>query len=247
MTRAEALRDHVTRLIAYIGIIVVAMLAMGLSTSSASDTIAPHADAVRYGFGIVFLVLALVGYIEDRVSMTRSVRNYALFLFFGSSFFLLGIPNVIFQEQDYFSSGIGIQALGIFLLFLATGTSQPESDDFGSSEVGTSHPTEREPEEKFRLFHKISSMLRDAPPPVRRAWQEGWTEIEFYPNGYHTMDSCGCCFTGHPAGWYGMCPESVRVGNVRFTGIFRWRFICDPDGGQKRETPKDYSLCDSPD
>lgn len=100
-------------------------------------------------------------------------------------------------------------------------------------------------QEKFALIQKISRMLRDAPQPVRRAWQEGWTDIVCYPDGYHTIDSCGCCSTGHPAGWYGMCPVSVQMGNTLIIGISEWRFICDPNGGQDHKTPKDYTLCDS--
>lgn len=101
-------------------------------------------------------------------------------------------------------------------------------------------------QKKFAFFWEISRMLRDGPYPVRRAWQEGWTDIKFYPHGYHTMDhSCGCCFEGHPAGWYGMCPVSVQMGSTLITGTSEWRFICDPNGGQDRKTPKDYTLCDS--
>lgn len=84
--------------------------------------------------------------------------------------------------------------------------------------------------EKFALIQEISAMLREAPRPVRRAWQEGWTDIVCYPDGYHTTDSCGCCSTGHSAGWYGMCPVSVQMGNTLITGISEWRFICGPNG-----------------
>lgn len=99
--------------------------------------------------------------------------------------------------------------------------------------------------EKFAIIQEISRMLRDAPQPVRRAWREGWTDIELRPNTYHTPDSCGCCFEGHSAGWYGMCPVPVQMGNTLIIGISEWRFICDPNGGQNRKTPKDYTLCDS--
>lgn len=81
---------------------------------------------------------------------------------------------------------------------------------------------------KFRLFHRISSMLRDAPHPVRRAWQEGWTNIKHFPNGYDDPDWYHP--VSYPAGWYGMCPVSVRMGNTLITGISEWQFICGPNG-----------------
>lgn len=88
--------------------------------------------------------------------------------------------------------------------------------------------------EKFRLIQAISAMLHDAPSPVRRAWQEGWTGIAFYPNGYTSMDSCGCCFTDYPPGWYGYSTETRPDISKYFREEFlqKWEFICDPKGGQ---------------
>lgn len=74
--------------------------------------------------------------------------------------------------------------------------------------------------EKFRLIQEISHMLQTAPLPVRRAWRAGWAEIQFYPDGYDSVDPCCCCFTSHPPGWYGYCIEGS------------WTFICDPHGGK---------------
>lgn len=62
--------------------------------------------------------------------------------------------------------------------------------------------------EKWKLFHEISSFLDKAPVMVSTAWRAGWTNITHYPNGFSSMDSCGCCSTDHAPGWYGYPPRS---------------------------------------
>ena len=56
-------------------------------------------------------------------------------------------------------------------------------------------------------------MLRDAPHPVRRAWQEDWTDITNYPD----------------AGWYGERPIEFPMGNVHILTT-NWKRICGPNG-----------------
>ncbi len=68
-----------------------------------------------------------------------------------------------------------------------------------------------------------------APQKVKDAWcaNPDYTEIALHPRGYTTMDSCGCCFTEHPPGWY--------LGILRRTISFeyvQWSPICAPDGGE---------------
>lgn len=86
--------------------------------------------------------------------------------------------------------------------------------------------------EKFRLIQEISHMLQTAPPPVRRAWHAGWTDIEFFPDGYTSVFSCGCCFTDHPPGWYGYSTKNSLT------------FICDPHGGKDYVTDS-WDILDS--
>jgi hypothetical protein len=84
--------------------------------------------------------------------------------------------------------------------------------------------------EKFQLFHAISKMLREAPQEVREKWVvDKWTEVAFYPHGWYRHDSCGCCGTQYPPGWYGRTPQGSLS------------FIIGPDG--KKECPTD-SWCD---
>ncbi|MBP9751283.1 MAG: hypothetical protein KBD19_00290 [Candidatus Moranbacteria bacterium] len=78
--------------------------------------------------------------------------------------------------------------------------------------------------EKFALIQKISQMLREAPHPVHRAWQEGWTDIACYPDGYTTGDD-----TRRPSGWYGHRPVTWILAGFRLDST-QWNFICDPDG-----------------
>jgi hypothetical protein len=66
------------------------------------------------------------------------------------------------------------------------------------------------------------------PEPLRDAWiaDPEYTEIALYPNGWTSMDACGCCFTDHAPGWY--------LGKVRRTiagPCISWTPICAPDGG----------------
>lgn len=95
--------------------------------------------------------------------------------------------------------------------------------------------------EKFRLIREISSMLRDAPSAVRRAWQDGWTDIGFYPKGYTSMDSCGCCGTDHPTGWYGYSTEIIPLMPLCEDHPRKFRFICDASGG-KEYAPSSWTL-----
>jgi hypothetical protein len=78
--------------------------------------------------------------------------------------------------------------------------------------------------EKFALIQEISAMLREAPHPVRRAWQEGWTDIRPYPDGYVTGDD-----TRRPSGWYGHRPVTWTLAGFRLDST-QWKFICSPDG-----------------
>ena len=95
-------------------------------------------------------------------------------------------------------------------------------------------------EAKFALFHKISRMLRDAPHPVRRAWNDGWTDIRFYPDGYDSPDYC-CGSTRYPAGWYGECPVAVQIGNTLVTGTSVWQYFCGPSGKRPQDMPAPIS------
>ncbi len=90
--------------------------------------------------------------------------------------------------------------------------------------------------EKFRLIRAISHMLQTVPPPVRRAWHAGWTDIKFFPDGYSSGDSCGCCGTVYPAGWYGYATETAPLMSICKEPFRKWKFICDPKGG------KEYNL-----
>ncbi len=72
---------------------------------------------------------------------------------------------------------------------------------------------------KFALLHGISHMLRNAPDPVRRAWQEGWTDIEFVPEQCLDMKEEG---SSHfkisfelvkPAQWRGNYPTWTAFGS----------------------------------
>ena len=78
--------------------------------------------------------------------------------------------------------------------------------------------------EKFELFHALSKMLREAPQAVREKWSEGWTEIYFSKTGFTSYDSCGCCGTSWPPGWYGENPRGFH------------RFICGPHGEKEYKT-----------
>lgn len=95
--------------------------------------------------------------------------------------------------------------------------------------------------EKFRLIQAVSAMLHAAPPPVRRAWRNGWNNIKFYPKGYSSMDSCGCCGTDYPAGWYGHSTETIPLMSICKEPFRKWRFICDPGGGQEYN-PSSWTL-----
>ena len=91
--------------------------------------------------------------------------------------------------------------------------------------------------EKFSGIERVAALLRAAPPAVRSAWilNKGFTRIAFYPNGYTTMDSCGCCFDHHPPGWY---LGKVRISSffgIRCEDVF-WTPICGPDGGPMGKT-----------
>lgn len=79
-------------------------------------------------------------------------------------------------------------------------------------------------DEKFKLIHEIQRTLREAPPKARMAWKGGWNDVSFYPNGDCTINSCGCCGTDYPPGWYGYDQNGV------------WKFICDPKGGDAYKT-----------
>ena len=68
--------------------------------------------------------------------------------------------------------------------------------------------------EKFTLIQQISQILRDAPPPVRRAWQEGWTDIEHIP------------FLG---AWFGEHLVEIKLGNHRILLSLR-HWICGENG-----------------
>lgn len=89
------------------------------------------------------------------------------------------------------------------------------------------------PTEKFSLMQDISVML-PAPWAVQCAWQEGWSDIAFHPEGYVSMDSCGCCFTEYPPGWYGYSTKMRPLRTICKEPFLReWKFICDPNGGQE--------------
>lgn len=77
-------------------------------------------------------------------------------------------------------------------------------------------------QEKFARIREVSAMLLSAPLPVRQAWRE-CADVQLFPKGYDTFDSCGRCFTCYPPGWYGASSDG------------KWRFICPPKGERKRE------------
>lgn len=76
--------------------------------------------------------------------------------------------------------------------------------------------------EKFKLLHEVSRMLRDAPSPVRRAWQESWTDIEFFPV---------------LRGWYGKRLVRVTIGDATVSFSF-YHSICGENGEHPYYEPK---------
>ena len=101
----------------------------------------------------------------------------------------------------------------------------------------------RESAEKWELFHRISRFLQTAPKAVIDAYRAGWSEITLYPDGYTSMDSCGCCFSGHAPGWYGRNPkERYPWGIGKYA--YRWEWICGLNGESKPgESPSGHSCC----
>lgn len=95
----------------------------------------------------------------------------------------------------------------------------------------------RESEEKWALFHRISYFLQTAPKLATDAYRAGWRDIEFYPEGYTSFDTCGCCVIENAPGWYGQNPRACPHS--------RWQFICGPNGEKKSgASPSGYTCLD---
>lgn len=91
-------------------------------------------------------------------------------------------------------------------------------------------------EDKWKVICEVSRFLRTAPQAVVVAWKAGWTDIKLFPEGYESTDSCGCCTTGHAAGWYGERPE--------VPGCMAWAWICGPNGESGKGEIPNGSVCD---
>lgn len=91
----------------------------------------------------------------------------------------------------------------------------------------------RESDEKWELFHRIAHFLQTAPKPVIDAYRAGWSDVTLYPDGYTSIDACGCCFTEHAPGWYGRNPKEKYLGfGIR---AYRWELICGLNGESRRK------------
>jgi len=71
--------------------------------------------------------------------------------------------------------------------------------------------------DKFRLFKERQKARSVEPGEVKKARQDGWYDIKHYPNGFSSMDPCGCCSTEYAPGWYGKDSKGV------------WGIICGLD------------------
>lgn len=75
---------------------------------------------------------------------------------------------------------------------------------------------------------EIGDDLSDVPELARLALFFGARAVEFYPNGFDSPDSCGCCSTHWRAGWYAkMCDESFRELNIE---SYYLHIVCDDNG-----------------
>lgn len=105
-----------------------------------------------------------------------------------------------------------------------------------------------QPQPKQKLapgIEQIAALLRAAPSAVRRAWilNKAYTRITFLPKGYTSMDSCGCCFTDHPPGWYLGKVSVYFFINRKCEEVF-WAIICGPNGDPPGKT-LDWDILDS--
>ena len=67
------------------------------------------------------------------------------------------------------------------------------------------------------ICDKEGKIPDDLPKLVKEAVARG-AKVDFHPEEFKEVDSCGCCYTIYMPGWYELLPPDSR------------RFICDVNG-----------------
>lgn len=79
-------------------------------------------------------------------------------------------------------------------------------------------------------FFRPEDDLGSAPEAVREAFASGAEGVSYFPEGWTSYDSCGCCSTKHKPGWYQRSSSKNFLGWEIPVEEGRLTILCELDG-----------------